>query len=152
MGVTIHQEQQSLVAYLSGEIDHHIAKSIRQEIDRACEESAARLLILDFKDVTFMDSSGIGLVMGRYQLMQTLGGEMALSNLPASIKRVMRLAGLDRLAVLDKPSHRQNQTVQNRQLKSEEDSRPEIKQDTAQFSSASCSRIETGGQKDESCQ
>ena len=152
MGVTIHQEQQSQVAYLSGEIDHHIAKSIRQEIDRACEESAARLLILVFKDVTFMDSSGIGLVMGRYQLMQTLGGEMALSNLPASIKRVMRLAGLDRLAVLDKPSHRQNQTVQNRQLKSEEDSRPEIKQDTPQFSSASCSRIETGGQKDESCQ
>ena len=68
-----------------------------------------------------MDSSGIGLVMGRYQLMQTLGGEMALSNLPASIKRVMRLAGLDRLAVLDKPNHRQSQTVQNRQLKSEED-------------------------------
>ena len=102
MGVKVQQQQQSIVAYLSGELDHHVAKGIREEIDRACEESAARLLILDFQDVTFMDSSGIGLVMGRYQLMQTLGGELALSNLPAPIKRVMRLAGLDRLAVLDK--------------------------------------------------
>ena len=102
MGVRICQEQQSLVACLSGEIDHHAARKIRQEIDRACEERAARFLILDFREVTFMDSSGIGLVMGRYQLMQDLGGELALANLPASIKRVMRLAGLDRLAVLDR--------------------------------------------------
>ena len=151
MGVTIHQEQQSLVAYLSGEIDHHIAKSIRQEIDRACEESAARLLILDFKDVTFMDSSGIGLVMGRYQLMQTLGGEMALSNLPASIKRVMRLAGLDRLAVLDQSSLLRKTAQAGRSKETEQEQIP-IEMNTAPFPSALSEGMETGGQENESHQ
>lgn len=140
MGVKVQQQQQSIVAYLSGELDHHVAKGIREEIDRACEESAARLLILDFQDVTFMDSSGIGLVMGRYQLMQTLGGELALSNLPAPIKRVMRLAGLDRLAVLDK-------RVQSREKENGEEQKPGQEKPLTPEKSKT-----VGGQQDESDQ
>ena len=58
----------------------------------------ARQLILDFAMVTFMDSSGIGLVMGRFRLMQENEGTVLLRNLPTPIRKVMKLAGLDKLA------------------------------------------------------
>lgn len=89
-----------LTVYLSGEIDHHIAKKIRQEMDSLIESEACAMLILDFKHVTFMDSSGIGLVMGRYKMMQSLGGQVQVVNVSAHIAKIMRLAGLDQLAVL----------------------------------------------------
>ena len=54
-----------------------------------------------YKQVTFMDSSGIGLVMGRYKAMKTVGGRVVIENTSIQIKKVMRLAGLDRLAVIN---------------------------------------------------
>ena len=62
----------------------------------------ADLLILDFRDVTFMDSSGIGLVMGRYRQMQFQGGQVQVVNTSPQRYKVMRIAGLDRLAVIEK--------------------------------------------------
>ena len=101
MPVNITLTEQSLTAYLSGEIDHHSAKKIRAEIDNTASRAHPDALILDFRDVTFMDSSGIGLVMGRYSLMQELGGNLQVVNLSTHIKKVMKLAGLDRLAVME---------------------------------------------------
>ena len=66
------------------------------------ESSLPEILVLDFKDVTFMDSSGIGLVMGRYKLMQSMDGELRIQNVSSHMKKVMRLAGLDKLATFDK--------------------------------------------------
>ena len=86
---------------VSGEIDHHSAKPIREEIDEAAERGKPRDMVLDFRDVSFMDSSGIGLVMGRYALMQELGGKLHTVNMSSHISKVMRLAGLDRLAVME---------------------------------------------------
>ena len=97
MGVKVQQQQQSIVAYLSGELDHHVAKGIREEIDRACEESAARLLILDFQDVTFMDSSGIALILRSQQRMQLLDGSVTVRNVPSQARRVLNAAGIGRL-------------------------------------------------------
>lgn len=102
MPVEIKQENSILTAFLTGDIDHHTAKELRETIDKAVEGALPTLLILDFKDVTFMDSSGIGLVMGRYKLMKSLDGEIKVSNASSHIKKVMKLAGLDRLAVMDK--------------------------------------------------
>lgn len=98
MGVRIETADSTVKAYIDGEIDHHCAAEIRGEIDLAVDESRPESLILDFGEVTFMDSSGIGLVMGRYQVMKELGGRVSLQNAPAHIKKVMRLAGLDRFA------------------------------------------------------
>ncbi|MDL2234427.1 STAS domain-containing protein [Ruminococcaceae bacterium OttesenSCG-928-L11] len=100
MAVTLSMSEESVTAYLSGEIDHHCAKGLREDIDEAVQRARPQELILDFRDVTFMDSSGIGLVMGRYSLMQELEGELRLTNLSSHIRKVMKLAGLDRLAVL----------------------------------------------------
>ena len=75
-------EENCLTAYLSGEIDHHAAKGLREAIDSRAAAQKPEKLLLNFREVTFMDSSGIGLVMGRYRLMQELGGELRISNFP----------------------------------------------------------------------
>lgn len=101
MGVKIDIAENKLKADISGDIDHHTAREIREEIDRNIEEIQPKRLVLNFKDVGFMDSSGIGLVMGRYKLLRRFGGVVVITNPSAHIKKVMRLAGLDRLAVID---------------------------------------------------
>ena len=70
MSVKIINDENKLTAVLSGEIDHHIAKELRRDIDFAVREFQPEELVLDFAEVGFMDSSGIGLVMGRYKLMK----------------------------------------------------------------------------------
>lgn len=102
MGVELLTEGPEMTALLSGDIDHHTAKEIRETIDAKAEEGKPQLLKLDFQQVDFMDSSGIGLIMGRYKLMQTLGGNLRVVNVPNYIARVIRLSGLDKLGVLEK--------------------------------------------------
>lgn len=101
MSVRIYLADDLLTACLIGEIDHHSAKAIREEIDEAAGRARPERLMLDFRDVTFMDSSGIGLVMGRYAMMRELGGELLIDNMPAHIKKVMKLAGLEKLANIE---------------------------------------------------
>lgn len=98
MAVEIQIKDDVVRAYLSGEIDHHSAAEIREKIDESVIQARPKELVLDFALVTFMDSSGIGLVMGRFRLMQETGGKVILQNLPSPLKKVMKLAGLDRLA------------------------------------------------------
>lgn len=101
MPVRINMTDTEVTAYLSGEIDHHTAGEMRSEIDGAIERIQPLELILDFKDVTFMDSSGIGLVMGRYRMISPLGGKIKITGANSYITKVMRLAGLDKLANID---------------------------------------------------
>ena len=100
MPVTTIYEDGTVTAFLSGDIDHHTAAVMREIIDQTVESSLPQKLIVDFKDVTFMDSSGIGLVMGRYKLMRSINGEIEVRNVSSHIKKVMKLAGLDLLAVV----------------------------------------------------
>ncbi|SEK83677.1 STAS domain-containing protein [Ruminococcus albus] len=86
------------LAELSGDLDHHTARLMRTDIDRELAEKRPRRLVIDFSSVTFMDSSGIGLIMGRYRIMNDQGGEVIVARPPAYIKKVLRLAGVDRLA------------------------------------------------------
>jgi stage II sporulation protein AA (anti-sigma F factor antagonist) len=101
MAVEINVTGEVVTAYLSGELDHHTAKEMREAIDTAIELNMPTLLILDFKDVTFMDSSGIGLVMGRYRNLQKTGAEFHITGTPPNIYKVFRLAGIEKLAKLE---------------------------------------------------
>lgn len=98
----ISSKGEVLTVYLQGEIDHHSAKGMREEIDNAVDFNMPSLLILDFGEVSFMDSSGIGLVMGRFKNLQKNGAKLNLSNLSGNIYRIMKLAGIDRLATMEK--------------------------------------------------
>ena len=100
MSVKIINDENKLTAVLSGEIDHHIAKELRRDIDFAVREFQPEELVLDFAEVGFMDSSGIGLVMGRYKLMKETGGKVSVKNPQNQIKKVMRLSGIDKLAAI----------------------------------------------------
>lgn len=100
--VKIKLENSTMVAYLSGEIDHHCAANLRSFLDVKIQTSHPKLLILDFANISFMDSSGIGLVMGRYKLMKCIGGTLKIKNPSNQIRKVMTLAGFDRLSIVEK--------------------------------------------------
>ncbi len=101
MALTIECEENKVTAFISGDIDHHISISLRRDIDLAIERNSPKMLVLDFGKVSFMDSSGIGLVMGRYKKMQILGGKVKVVNTPSHIKKVMKIAGLSSLANIE---------------------------------------------------
>ncbi len=99
MVIRMGTDQSGLTVWLSGELDHHAARELREQIDSAIERSAAKRLRLDFSGVTFMDSSGIGLIMGRYRLMQSRGGSLTVIGASERLRRVMKLAGLEKLPI-----------------------------------------------------
>lgn len=101
MPVAIEYQEESLRAALSGEIDHHSAKELRMQIDDAITRAVPQKLVMDFSAVTFMDSSGIGLIMGRYKQIAVYGGSLTISGLGLQQRKVMRLAGLDRLCTFE---------------------------------------------------
>ena len=90
-----------LTAVLKGDIDHHSAAEMRVMIDGELERTMPKLLLLDFAEVGFMDSSGIGLVMGRYRNISKTGGELRIRGASPQIYKVMKLAGIERLAKLE---------------------------------------------------
>lgn len=102
MTMKTEESDKTLTAFLSGEIDHHTAKTAREQIDYAVERGGIMTLRLDFSDVSFMDSSGVGLVMGRYRLLQSRGGNTVVQNATPPVMRMLKLAGLDRLPVWEK--------------------------------------------------
>ncbi len=102
MSVTISSGSDTATAYLTGEIDHHSAAIIRADIDSAIEKQHPQTLVIDFSGVTFTDSSGIGLVLGRYKFMNATGGKVIVTGLDSRMHKVMCLAGLDKLVTLEK--------------------------------------------------
>lgn len=102
MPVRIISTNERVTAFLEGEIDHHNATEIRAEIDSAIFEFKPKLLKLDYSDVSFMDSSGIGLIMGRYRTMLPFGGKVIVTGLSNQIYKVMQLAGLEKIVKINK--------------------------------------------------
>lgn len=82
----------TLAAYLSGEIDHHAAQLLRTEIDAQIDARMPELLTMDFSGVTFMDSSGVGLILGRSRRMNADGGRLTIQNPPEAIRKMLDLA------------------------------------------------------------
>ncbi len=96
--IKMNEKNNRLYAFLDGEIDHHSAAQLRTDIDLNVTLYKPKALFLDFSAVTFMDSSGIGLVMGRYKKMSEINGRVYIQNPPNHIKRVMLLSGVNKLA------------------------------------------------------
>ncbi len=103
MPVTIKTRNNVINAYLKGEIDHHTAPQLRETIDEAIIlNDNSKLLVLDFGGVTFMDSSGVGLVMGRYRLAASKGKNVRVDNLSERDYRIMKMSGIEKLAQINK--------------------------------------------------
>lgn len=110
MSIKTLLEENVLTVYITGEIDHHSAGGWRTSIDREAICAHPALLVLDFSGVSFMDSSGIGLVMGRYRLVRSWEGELRLTGLSDRLYKMMTLAGLDRLPVWEKKGENTHET------------------------------------------
>lgn len=90
----ISVSDKSLTVFLSGEIDHHNASSLREKADTEIIKTAPKELILDFSDVTFMDSSGVGLVIGRYKIASSIGCKTVVTGLNPRDKKILLLSGM----------------------------------------------------------
>ena len=93
----LYQNNETLTIKLSGELDHHKANEIRTQIDEAIHENLPPRLIFDLHDVTFMDSSGIGVIMGRYKKVTALGGTVAFTGVNNCIDKLVQMSGLLRI-------------------------------------------------------
>lgn len=92
--ISFEQNGAVLAAYLCGEIDHHWAAVLREKIDARIHAAQPEILILDFAAVTFMDSSGVGLILGRFKLLQVTGGTLVVQKAPQNVRRMLALAGI----------------------------------------------------------
>ncbi len=90
----------TLIVTVTGDIDQHNAASIREEIDvRISLENVARI-IFDFSRLDFMDSSGIGIIIGRYKMMSAIGGKVIIVTSKPTIKKLLELSGIGRIATI----------------------------------------------------
>ena len=86
--------ENTLIVEFFGELDHHGAEKAREKIDAAMDNYMAKMLVLDFSKVTFMDSSGIGMVLGRYRHMGESSGNMAIVGCSQNIRNILNMAGV----------------------------------------------------------
>lgn len=102
----LERKGEVLVASLKGEIDLRVAPTLRESLDKALENLAPRHLVVDFADVTFIDSTGLGVILGRYKRVVAAGGKVAVTGLRPTVRRVVELSGLLRV-VCEFPSQEQ---------------------------------------------
>ncbi len=101
MELHVRKEGRCLEIYLKGELDHHGAKGIMGWLDREIELAMPLRLILDFGSLTFMDSSGIAIVMRARQRAKEFGGTIKLRNVPQQSRKVLDAAGISRIVEMD---------------------------------------------------
>lgn len=97
MDMTTLVKDDKMIVYLSGEIDHHSAREIREGVDRLIITHRPKTFILDLAGVDFMDSSGLGLVLGRYRKVKELGSDMFLANASERTVKILKMAGVDKI-------------------------------------------------------
>ena len=97
METKFYEKDKLLVLKITEEIDDHNVKKIRGKADYEIERYMPKKVIFDFNCVTFMDSAGIGLIIGRYKFAKMLGSTVELANLTSSIKKIFEMSGILRL-------------------------------------------------------
>ncbi len=100
MEVKLLGDKKALLVKVKGELDHHLAAKVKEEVDNKMRSSNAINIIFDFSELTFMDSSGIGVIMGRYKKVRTLGGRVVASGVNAQILRILEMSAVDKIIKL----------------------------------------------------
>jgi stage II sporulation protein AA (anti-sigma F factor antagonist) len=93
-------EKRALLVKVSGELDHHMAEKIKAAVDDKMRSTNAVNIIFDFSKLVFMDSSGLGVIMGRYKKARTLGGPVIVYGVNAVVLRIMEMSGIDKIIKL----------------------------------------------------
>ena len=94
MEAAYRKKADCMIVPMPREVDHHVAGNMSREIDLLAESWHVHRIVFDFAGTDFMDSSGIGLIMGRYKRVMFRGGKAAVTNVGNEIERIFRLSGL----------------------------------------------------------
>lgn len=94
MYLKFDKKDDKLIVYLMGELDHHSAEEVRVKIDDRIDRDNIRKVILNFSGVTFMDSSGIGVVIGRYKKMKNRSGNLCVAEINRTVNKVFEISGM----------------------------------------------------------
>ena len=92
-----NRQEKTLFILLDEEIDQDTVDKIKRNIDDEIERYIPRKVVFDFSNITFMDSSGIGMLLGRYKLIKLIDAEMEIDNVSRSIKRIFDMSGIERI-------------------------------------------------------
>lgn len=95
--VTHEKKRGEVVVRLRGELDHAAAQQIRPQVDKLLEDPGVKRLVFDMEGLNFMDSSGIGVILGRYRIMNRRGGQVYVKSVGGQIDRIFQMAGLYQL-------------------------------------------------------
>lgn len=94
MNMKYDEREKTLVLEITEEIDHHGVEKIRRQADEEITRTMPRKLIFDFNKVLFMDSAGIGMLIGRYKMLKMLGGTVEIINLKKNMKKILEMSGV----------------------------------------------------------
>lgn len=97
MSIHIEEKDGFLEVNLQGDIDHHNTSKFRVRLDNEIQRKKPSMVIMNFSQVRFMDSSGIGFIIGRYKLLKSIEGRLFVVNLSKGIYRIFEISGLFRL-------------------------------------------------------
>lgn len=95
--VIFSENNGSLTAYIQRDVDHHTARAMREQIDRMLFDLKPAILVIDFSKVEFMDSSGLGLILGRVEKATALNAEVILTGASPALLKLIRLSGIERV-------------------------------------------------------
>lgn len=97
MNIEIYSKERNLIVKIKGDIDHHTSETIKTKIEKEFSVYNTKNLIFDFSGLEFMDSSGIGMIIGRYKTVKKSGGEVVIASLSDVSKKLIELCGLHKL-------------------------------------------------------
>ena len=97
VNINFDREDKQLVVEITEEIDHHAAEKIRRKVDNEITRYMPRKTIFDFSRVSFMDSAGIGMLIGRYKMMKLIGGSLEIVNISETVKRILEMSGINKI-------------------------------------------------------
>ena len=97
MNVNYEEKDKLLCLEITEEIDHHTSEKIRRKADYEITRYMPRKVIFDFSHVEFMDSAGIGIILGRYKMMKMLGGSVEMKNVSPMLKKIFEMSGLTKI-------------------------------------------------------
>ncbi|MDE5412049.1 MAG: anti-sigma F factor antagonist [Bacillaceae bacterium] len=109
--IDLEQRGSVLLVRLEGELDHHTAEQLRTQVERQLEDQDLKHIVLNLEQLSFMDSSGLGVILGRYKQVKNNGGEMVVCAISPAVKRLFEMSGLFKIVRLEESEQFALQTL-----------------------------------------
>ncbi len=97
MNIKFDEVDKLLTCQITEEIDHHTTEKIRRVLDDEIERYIPKRMVFDFDKVSFMDSAGIGMILGRYKMIRMLGGSMEMINVNSNVRKIFEMSGIPKI-------------------------------------------------------